>query len=68
MLSQEYPKYQDKHCFFDDELGDDDEEEESKAGQVFIKPIDNPATKKPDCMIEEIDEAAAVAEDSPEKR
>ena len=45
VLSQNYPKYQDKHCFFDDEL-EDDEGEETKVGSVFTKPLDTFVPKK----------------------
>ena len=67
VVSSNYPKFHDKHCFFDDDL--DESEEESKVGSVLTKPLDGPLSKQESCQIEEIDEAAAVAEDSsPEKR
>ena len=72
MLSSKEPVYQNRHCFFEEEFGEDGEQDFSGKGgapKVFTKPAGSPEYKMPNCEVEEIREAAPMAEEgSPEKQ
>lgn len=72
MLCSKEPVYSNRHCFFEEEFGEDDEQDFSGkdgAPKVFTKPVDSPVRKRPNCEVEEIREAAPNAEEgSPDKQ
>ena len=78
LASTKEPVYQSRHCFFEEEFGEDGEEGEE--GDVFYeaqdggpkvitKPAESPTYVPSSCEVEEIREAAPTAEDgTPDKQ
>ena len=72
LASTKEPVYQSRHCFFEEEFGEDDEEgcEAQDGGpEVITKPAESPTYVPSSCEVEEIREAAPTAEDgTPDKQ
>ena len=72
LASTKEPVYQSRHCFFEEEFGEDGEEgwaAQDGGPKVITKPIESPTYVPSSCEVEEIREAAPTAEDgTPDKQ